>query len=195
MNKFIKILVFVFFATLSNCKTVNEGVKIELVETTQPVLLRKLTDTKKELSINIPVKFLISNNSFNKRCFYDISYLYHKEKKGNIILFFKNKEGKFEYIYNRKKQQCIDGYEKREYFFYTSKHFVDTTRLIQSNLKLFLSKMKVLDKDTLELGTFKNFKPKHTKLLEYLLDKDSIYISFEKKSGKGHDEYIIPVKL
>ena len=75
--------------------------------------------------------------------------------------------------------------EKNQYLI-KSKHFVDSTKAIQKQLKLYKEKMLTEGKDTLHIGTVKEFKQKHMELFKKLTTGDSISIQFldGKKLGE-----------
>lgn len=184
MNNLKIIFVFVLLAIVLNCKTVKESVKITQIEVKQPVLLKKMMDSEKTLSINIPIKFNIYNSSLKEKCFYGIEYLFEEGKHRRVRILVENKKKKLIKL-SSSKEKCISPYEEQDFVVYTPNFYIDTIQLMQSNLKPYLDKMKFYKNDTISLGLFKEFKKKHFELIKGLFDKDSIQINFI--NGYGRD--------
>ncbi|WP_417237124.1 hypothetical protein [Bizionia paragorgiae] len=70
-----------------------------------------------------------------------------------------------------------------EYVYYT-RHFLDSSKLIQQQFKPYINRMLLENKDTLHIGTLNQFKKHHKELFEELTKNDSISIriSDDKKS-------------
>jgi hypothetical protein len=87
--------------------------------------------------------------------------------------------------------------EIQKFVIYTN-HPIDTMNQIQSELKPYLEKMKARGttqgKDTLSIGTFKEFKERHPALVKTLLEGDSIGFTISDIENKVDTFIALPIK-
>ncbi|MCF6350606.1 MAG: hypothetical protein L3J23_06185 [Flavobacteriaceae bacterium] len=181
--KKIMIIIILFLVA---CQS-TEKIKVEQVDTNLPVILRLRNDTNTIWVISFPIKVKITNTSFKERIFGSYKYEYSKDNlKGTSSTLYLKKDDKL-IKKGISKYKYIKRYNSKEYIVY-SRNFVDTTKFSRLYFKKYTDKMHSLNQDTLVVGSLKEFKKKHYKLVKYLLEKDTIKINFIKDYGKIREE-------
>ena len=199
MNKIkislVSVIIILFISCNSNSK---KCVEINYKNIELPVILRlgKYKNKNFIRRIQFSNKITMRNNSFFCKDFSSIDYHYNKTVpigRNLDIELYKQEKGKLVRISNNKKRN-IPVIGNLEYVFYT-RHFVDSTKHLQKQLKPYLEKMLQQGKDTLHIGTVAKFKQTHMELFEMLTKNDSIsiYLLDDKtKSGLG-ERIAVPV--
>ncbi|WP_234859056.1 hypothetical protein [Aquimarina aquimarini] len=194
MNKVFKILTLIVLCFIFlKCKNIKEAISIKQIEIKKPIITRLTLEDTTILNIKFPNKLIIKNNSFTNKAFVKIEYEYNNipyDRDYGISLFKKSNKSLKSISTTGKK--IIPSKKSLEYIYYT-RHFVDSARSIQEQFKPYIEKMLSENKDTLHIGTVKEFKAKHAELFNKLTKNDSISIQF--LDGKELGERItVPVK-
>ncbi|OEK08612.1 hypothetical protein A8C32_03955 [Flavivirga aquatica] len=189
MNNKTKVLSVFLLILVISCK--SDKTTITTYNSDEHVIIRINKKFKKIFRVNIPIKIKVKNNSIEKKSFIKIDYEYNPYSKGigedvyrlqgEESIKIKNNEKKTIAPYN-----CID------YLIY-SWFRLDTLEVTQKEFKLYIEKMLVEKKDTLHIGTVKEFKIKHKELFEKLTNNDSISIQFLDDDKLG-ERITVPVK-
>ncbi len=190
-NFFIYIL---FFFTIS-CDNNNQDIIIKQSNIQQNIIIQSSVKNKTDIvSIRFPKKLTLKNSSNSNFNFKTIDYKYSDSLSNwanrNIRLYrFENdsliKTSNF-------KSKKIEAKQNSDYIFYTM-HIINSDENIQRQFDSYVEKMLLENKDTLHIGTVKEFKKEHKELFEQLTKGDSISIQF--LDGKALGEKItIPVK-
>jgi len=162
-----------------NCSSVKNNTIIHLKETSKKVIIKCSLEDNIIYEIKIPSKLEIKNQSLLSLSFIMINYKYKDSLSNwanrNIELYKTNGEN-IERISNNKKK-TIPSNESLNGLFYT-RHFVDSTKVIQQLFEPYVEQMLKKNKDTLHIGTVKEFKQKHKELLNRLTKNDSLSIQF-----------------
>ena len=195
MNRLRNTVIFFFLVSIIiGCNPISKSIKINQFESRNKVILRLSRLDSMILGVKFPKKIQIKNNSQSNESFIMIDYLYEdsltKWRNLGIELYKKEKKG-LKRISNNKKKTISSTYNL-EYIFYT-RHFIDSSKIIQDQLKPYMHRMFSENKDTLHINTVNEFKQKHKELFEKLTKNDSISIQF--LNGKELGERItVPVE-
>ena len=197
MNKFKLIILSVITMTLISCNGNQQNhIEINQQNTELPIIFRLAKDNENHLiRIQLPKEIQIKNNSFFKESFVKIDYHYYSVPMGRDLGI-----GLFEKDCNSLKSLSLTGKKtiprksSLSYIYYT-RHYIDSSQFIQSQLRPYVDMMMKLNQDTIAVETVAEFKLKHGELLRQLTDNDSISIQFlysSTKSGLG-ERIAVPV--
>ena len=177
---------------LCSCKNTNDVFKIAQSRSEKRIILRMASEDSTILSVKMPNKFELKNNSYTNRAFVKIDYKYnHKESKWRNLGFELYDVEKYQPVTTRGKKTIL-GNKKLQYVYYT-RHYLDSTKSTQKHLKVYVEQMLKENKDTLHIGTVADFKVKHKELFEKLTKKDSISIRFLDGEKMG-ERIMVPVE-
>ncbi|OEK08616.1 hypothetical protein A8C32_03975 [Flavivirga aquatica] len=184
-----KTLIYALIFILSACANKKES--LSSFEQKNPVVIKLGKKYKKIFRINIPIGLSVKNKSILNKSFITIDYKYTPYSKGigEDIYISKGKE-LIEVKNNLKKN--ITPYTSNEYIIY-SRYRLDSLESTQKQFKSYIKRMLAENKDTLHIGTVKEFKIKHKVLFEKLTKNDSISIQF-LDDGKLGERITVPVK-
>lgn len=185
MSKF-KLIVFVII--LSGCKSANNDIQINQINTDYPVVLKYSKKYDKFSRLKIPLKLKIYNNSFSQYSFASIRYEYNSAFGGITENIYVEKNENLKKIKNNKRKSIISK-QSQEYIIYTS-HRLDSSKKIQDKFKSYIHLFENKNIDTLNIGTINEFKLNNKDLIKLLTKNDSVFIN----TWKGKD-IIIPVKF
>jgi len=180
MNKLKTFLFVILLNTIISCKsTAQDKIQIKQGNNNEKVILKLAKDENKIIRINFPNQLSIINNSILDISFVKIKYAYNKtipSKQDLNIELFQISDLGIKPISSRGKKD-VKTKQKNEYVYYT-RHFLDSTENTQKHFSSYAKKMLLEGKDTLHIGTVKEFKQKHKKVFERLTKNDSISIQF-----------------
>jgi hypothetical protein len=188
MNNLLKMLLPIILSILLfSCNNLKKSIKINELNNTNPIILKLSASDSTIIVSKFPNKIEIKNISYSKESFIMIDYFYNDSltKWRNLgIELYEIDNQKLKRISNNKKK-TIPSKENLEYIVYT-RHFVDSTKSTQQQFKPYIKKMLAENKDTLHIGTVKEFKKNHGELFKALTKGDSISIQFldGKKLGE-----------
>ncbi|OEK08611.1 hypothetical protein A8C32_03950 [Flavivirga aquatica] len=195
MNKIFKVLFYWFLIfTMFNCSSTRENVIINQYKTNYNIIIKSAKDNKRDIiNIQFPNKVVIKNNSFYEKSFNQIRYIYENIPIGRDyrIGLFQEIENNLKKISNSSKKSILS--KKNQSFIIYTRHFLDSTKTTQQQFKPYIKRMLAENKDTLHIGTVKEFKIKHKELFEKLTNNDSISIQF-LDDGKLGERITVPVK-
>ncbi|REH54963.1 hypothetical protein C7448_102496 [Tenacibaculum gallaicum] len=190
MNKIVLILTCYL---LIGCEVSKKTIELSQSSTEYPVIIRLSKKFKKVISIKLPLKVDLINNSNKDEEFIKIKYNYNSIPIGRDygIMLFEYKEKSISRTSNNSKKEVLS-YNNKEYLIY-SRHFVDSTKSIQQQFKPYVAKMLAENKDTLHIGRVTEFKKNHAALFKKLTKGDSISIQF-LDDGKFGERVTVPVE-
>lgn len=141
MNNKFKILIIIFIILLySQCNTLNKKIFFKQTESSQFVIIRFNLKYKKITGFKFPNKLEIINNSLSDKSIINIKYLYKDSLTNRInhgIELFKIDKEVTRILNNKKK--TIHANTGLNLFYYT-RHYVDSTKNIQMELKPYIKK-------------------------------------------------------
>ncbi|WP_422090693.1 hypothetical protein [Tenacibaculum ovolyticum] len=183
MNKyFIIILLFL----LISCSLTKGKIKITQKQTNLQAYAILSDKTHRIVRLCFPKKIIIKNFYNKKKSFVKIDYHYNsiETSVGNYIKLYKEKGINLNKISNNKKKTVFSN-KSKAYIIFTT-HYIEKNNYFTKQLKEYSKKMLEENKDTLHIGTVKEFKQKHKELFVKLTKSDSISIRFldGEKLGK-----------
>ncbi|WP_234859299.1 hypothetical protein [Aquimarina aquimarini] len=191
MNKY-NFFITLLFLVFANCKPSNDIVSIKVKAQNNPIVAKFSKQDSTISFLKFPMTVSILNKKKNKIFIKDVDYIYKNAFKSLSLgseLFTTSSEGLRKI---NDKSNMISSKENKVYINY-SRHYIDTSEFFQGRLKEYSLKMLSENKDTLHIGTVKEFKAKHAELFNKLTKNDSISIQF--LDGKELGERItVPVK-
>ena len=187
MNKYLILYIIIYFLFLS-CKINENSIKIDQLKTNDQIVILLNSKYKKIAIIELPIKIRLKNKSAFKKAFSSINYKYHPYEKGIGTALYVEQDDELIRIKQSKKKE-IHSNEIKEYIIY-SRHRVDTSKAIQNSFKSYISEMISKNLDTLSIGTLGEFKNKNAKILDRLVNKDSISLDMWQSKN-----IVIPVKF
>lgn len=178
MNK-IRTLFFVCLLIVG-CTETKDVIDIKQKESNLPIVLKYSPKLNTIVVLQFPLEYSIVNTSIIKRRLSNLTYHYKGAvengssrsyiKKGTQLVKIKMNNDYF--ISKNKPLKCVC----------YSKHIIrDTLNFSRSYFKSYITEMKRLDQDSIIISNTKKFKNSHSKLLEYLLDSDMVYIRFDDR--------------
>ena len=186
-----KILILITTICYISCNTSKESMKIDFIKSTNEITLFYSKKMKATWAISFPMNMNLDCSKSKNNSFRNYSYKYGNSLKGKAMKLFSIENGEF--IKQKFTKIKILKKDKKNKFLIISKHFIDTTKSIQQQLKPYIEKMLSENKDTLHIGTVNRFKTKHKELFNRLTKNDSISIQF--LDGKKLGERItVPVE-
>lgn len=193
MNNLIKISVLFLLFSCNSLK--KEKLSIKVLKANYKVVIKFSKDNAADIiSVKIPTKISIKNLNNSEVNFNTVEYKYQDSLSNwanrNLSLyvvenFFLKKISNF-------KKKKISNYEENEYMIY-SRHFLDSSKATQKQFRPYIKRMLTENKDTLHIGTVKEFKKNHKELFEKLTKNDSISIQFLDGNNLG-ERVTVPVE-
>ena len=186
-----KISLFLIVLLFINCKSTEEAIQIEQLETILPVIIQYDSKKQRVWSIDFPIEVEINNKSFKKKIFTQYDYYYYNEFKGKALRVYEDANGILQQKSRAEKKHIVP-FSSKTFILY-SRHFIDTNRVTQLVFNSYVDKMMSFNQDTLAVGSISKFKTKHPKLVQQLLTKDSISFWFLTPDIK--DRYAVDIKI
>ncbi|WP_010522838.1 hypothetical protein [Aquimarina agarivorans] len=192
MNKIFKTLIFLgLIFSLVECNPTKKNIVITQKKSKESIVLRMESKYNTVFGIKFPQKLEFENKSLSNKSFVMVNYQYEDSLTKWRNLGIELYTDELERISNNKKK-IISSKTKLSYILYT-RHFIDSTSSTQAQFKTFIKKMLSQNKDTLHIGTVKEFKKTHKELFEKLTKNDSISIQFLEGKKLG-ERVTVPVK-
>jgi hypothetical protein len=181
MNKNISYL-FLIIITLTKCGSNNQVIKT--FDTDQQVVIRYNVKYDYIFRVNLPIGINFQNRFTDNKFFIKVKYKYEPYSEGIGEDLYQFDLTKWIKIKNNKKKNT-DLFEKNNLSLY-SWYRLDSTKATQQQFTPYIKKMLAENKDTLHIGTVKEFKKNHGELFKALTKGDSISIQFldGKKLGE-----------
>lgn len=191
-----RILVLIVIAiTIAGC---NIGISdIEQIETDSPVILR-LDKKDRVRLIKFPLEIKINNPSILTKGFVRIECLLHKnpnEFEGSLkwVEMYERTNNSYIRIASNN-LKYIPSFGQKEFFVYTI-HNIDTSDFYKNSLEKYKLKMLELNQDTLAVASLKKFTLENQKLVNKLLGKDSLVLTFDEFKDKPRFHLTIPIEF
>ncbi|MFA9372124.1 MAG: lipoprotein [Labilibaculum antarcticum] len=167
------------------------------METDLPVILR-LDKKDRVRLIKFPIGVKINNRSPLKQGFVRIECLLHKnphefESKLKWVEMYERSNNSYVPVASNN-LKYIPSFGHKEYFVYTI-HNIDTSEFYKISLEKYRLKMLELNQDTLAVGSLKKFIFENQILVDKLLGKDSLVLTFDEFTDKPRFHLTIPVEF
>lgn len=181
---------------ISSCSTLNitNDVKISQVESNYPIVL-KLREDGTVWAIFFPLVFKMSKRTLSKVRLSNPNYLRfneHGEWLPTVSLLFYREDKDLIRLKDNDKLRFLQ-FGEREWVVYARYSNLSKEQHIQEFFISDLKRAKSEHKDTLHIGSIQQLKQTNPKLLNDLLQRDSIEFSFYYKDN-FHD-IILPVEI
>lgn len=166
------ILILVLFS----CKTLNQK-KIESTccNINNPIILKYNTKYNKITRLYIPFEIELKNKTLENDYFSSVIYKYaSNEGSLGVSIFKKNEDNKLKRLKMASKK-VIPAVSSNKIIVY-SRHKIDTSEVMQSHFKDYISKLDVKN-DSITIQNTTNFKNKHISLLKSITNKDTIILN------------------
>ena len=182
---------FAFFFSIIGCK---EKLTILKVTSTKNSIIVKYSEEKDIVyGIKIPFELEINNRSSDAKDFITIDYEYNPYNKGVGEEVYLGKG--VSYKIRNNKIKTVNPLSNKIYLIYSRYRIdrIDSINKFQFELRTYKEKMLAQGKDTLHIGTVKEFKQKHMELFKKLTEGDSISIQFLEGKKLG-ERVTVPVE-
>ncbi|MHC9089994.1 hypothetical protein ACXIHB_15020 [Tenacibaculum sp. IMCC1] len=194
LNK-IKYLNIILTLLLVSCTTTKEITVTSKVSNKYKVIAWYDKEQKDIWAISFPFVLTINNKSANQKeelTFHQ--YIYKKTSEGAFAFLYKENDNNDLIKLSSTLKKEILPKQKKEYVVY-SKHLINN--LTDSNKILSAFQNKHLNKDSIHLSSFKNFKNKLPELTQKLLSNDSIFLKFTNfdKTTSPPKRIKLPIKV
>ncbi|GGX11309.1 hypothetical protein [Aquimarina muelleri] len=187
--KYINLFFLFIITVFLSCKSSKQDIEIEQIETAREVMFRmKYDETLKKHRIHfihIPIEFIMKNNLVLRQTIDEIRYEYlpdSLERKGITPLYSIINNNKLTKTYQFD-EIFLFGKEIKKFLIETRHYAKDTIHFNDAYFKPYIDEMIENKTDTLLVGSFSDFKIKHSKLTNSLLSEDQIVI-FVDNLGK-----------
>ncbi len=179
---------------LVNCKSYNQqDIYISQVETDLSLILTKNKRTNQLRLLQIPIRVKVKNNSSEEDNIVSIDYNYNRYKGLGGSLLFELRENSLIKKSNEQKKKILP--DNSISFVVYSSHFIEKDSDLISALEVYKIKMNSLKQDTLAFGSLKEFKNTFPKIVNKLLQGDSVSLHYRDKSTKDFIVKTIPVQF
>lgn len=191
----IKIKIFIIALIVSSCNTSVSD--IEQIKFDSPVIL-KLDRKDKVRLIKFPIGIKINNPSLFKQGFVSIKCLLQKspyefESRLKWVEMYEKSNNSYVPVASNN-LKYIPSFGHKEYFIYTI-HNIDTSEFYKNSLEKYRLQMLELNLDTLAVGSLKKFTLENKILIDKLLGKDSLVLTFDEFNDKPRFQLTIPLKF
>jgi len=189
----IKILVIAIIVAGCNIDVSD----IEQIETDFPVILR-LDKKDRVRLIKFPIGVKINNRFPLKQGFVRIECLLYKnpyefESRLKWVEMYERSNNSYVPVASNN-LKYIPSLGYKEYFIYTI-HNIDTSEFYKNSLEKYRLQMMELDLDTLAVGSLKKFTLENKILVNKLLGKDSLVLTFDEFKDKPRFYVTVPIEF
>ncbi|TPN82811.1 hypothetical protein [Aquimarina algicola] len=193
----------IFFFVLTACsqnKNVNADTSLNIIvnETNEPIILWYNIEADVITRVMFPYNIMMYNKTNNDYVVNSVRYLYRRQDDnysggiGGGKLHYKTNENFYLFTDNGKSFK-INQKDSLDYLLYSLHILKEKNTEQQQALEIYKEEMRAQQKDSMHVGTLKQFRKKHPELTEYFLERDSIRISYRKKDQEKPRQFRISV--
>jgi hypothetical protein len=212
-----KLFILLFAGYLLSCgstKSIKESVSIIQIETDFPVIVRVDIVGNDVFGIDFPLAFEYNDRFFDRRKMDRVDYYYCREYgKSSITRASTGGWNATLAVYQVVKDNLVNitnapelrggGLTKGEpkILAYTWHRFYTSNEPIQAELRPYLEQIKqrgtTQDRDTLSVGTFREFQERHPELVKTLLEGDSIMFQLLGRDNRAELDttFVLPIRF